>query len=370
MDDVKRMLGALVTSAVLVAGCNPAPVPIDTGVDAGGTDAGAIDTGPGTDVGPVDASGLDSGGSDGGGVDAPVVSADANLDANGVGPIVNVACGDLAADFPGFVDFAGATPELSITVCLDATGCHVTNDYRNTSTPAPYQCALENQVFRIAYSRIESQWVSAPQSDFTTRWATTGVARTWPRSTPVGVDLTAIVERPDGTRYEIVYRVSATSVHVESVTVVSPPVPAWGATDDCERMPRTYDTSVELYGIEVYARVCIEIPPYPSCNVAGDIDATPEDESCALPLALGVDPATGQPWAQASFPYDYGFLLESASAGTIDPDDGTTVTGLPTGTDVTFVVSRSRAATGETYRFSIVAQWTGTSWTVQSVTEL
>lgn len=144
----RRMLAAL----LVITGCGGSP---DAGSDrdSGARGGGArIDGGPAVDGGP----GADGGsGVDGGPGNDAATLGDAGMlddaaapgDAGGIGPIVAAECGDTPIDFPRFVDCPTCVGEPNVSVCLDASGCRMTNDYRLSSPLQPHQCAVADRMF-------------------------------------------------------------------------------------------------------------------------------------------------------------------------------------------------------------------------------
>jgi hypothetical protein len=287
------------------------------------------------------------------------------------GHVIDVDMADLMPPpVPGAVDTraCSATPhplgqyddgsgvlQTDFVVCIDSTGCRMSN---------ALVCSTPNVAYNSSTPSATNSSGFALPPDWWMPWSSTGVARNATTAT-VGVAQSVIVERAsDGVRYRFDYVPNATQTLINSILVWNGVVPPFGATDDCERLPQTYSTVLASGSLDVYARLCLQAvsaplqPPATLCSAFGNVEASPENETCPLPYALtfAADHATSAPSATAGT----GWTITNTTAGTLS---GSTVTGLPVGSDVTIDVQRSSTA-----RWHAVVQWTGTSYIVRSVT--
>jgi hypothetical protein len=128
--------------------------------------------------------------------------------------------------------------------------------------------------------------------------------------------------------------------------------PEYGQAHACLGEPHEYTTSVASPAGEAFVRICDERRVLGMCTVHGDVEGSPESESCdAYVVELGY--LTGPPRAPyARTVSGAAYDILTTTHGTLTTS-GNSVTGQPEDTDVTMTASNG------SHEIEIVARWSG-----------
>lgn len=330
--------------------CARGPNPGDPGFCEPTPRAGCGDTG--VDA-PMDVPGADTTGLDVSALDVPMTDVPPDTrTATGVTacPPPPVEVVDRERDTPGSFDSIA-------NLCLRIPGgsCFITTTVIGSIPTDPSECPVEDLALHHATA---ADGASIMRANAAFRFAAADV--------PVQIGSGSALLREDGdTTMVIQHNISRELWRVvveardgaalwRTVEPFTGVAPEHGEAHACFGEPREYTTAIVTSGREALVRICDERRVEGICTVHGDVEGSPESESCdAYVVELGflTGPPRG-PYARAVSGPAYDFL--TTTHGTLSPNS---VTGQPEDTDVTMTASNG------THEIEIVARWSGDSVT-------